>query len=343
MEKQSRWRYVPYVGLYFITVLLIGTLDTVKGTFDFTRITTPDFWKVFLTLNAANWIGLLSTFSLRLKKILDEKERLFYEQKEVKIDLIADAYIRLKRSLIYALNRLDAGINLWLITFNRGRKVRAYKKKKQKKLTRLENRARYEDKAIYKIMVETENEGDREYPTELKRYMKFKWWKIFTPWLWFRGWKWYYKKRKRLDQLLSDEYINSNIDYLSVKYSQIKENFLRTGVIGATSDEDNVPRSAFNKQFFDLLPRFLIGTSFTLFVSSFFFEAVTPTWAMVVSVAMKLGLLLWNIISGRNYAETFFKEHIVYHEQMRLNVLGIYFKDTNKTAPTPTAIAAEQK
>lgn len=337
--NKSKWRYAPYIILYIISVTLVGTLDTVKGTFDFTRITEPDFWKVFVTLNAANWIGLLSTFSLRLAKILEEKERLFQEQKNVKIDLITDAYIRLKRALIYALNRLDAAIKLWLAKFNRERKIRAYKRKYQKKLTRLENRARYEDKAIYDILVKLKEDETAEYPEELKKYMKFKFWKIFVPWKWFSSWKRYFRKRRRLDQLLSDEYIDRNIDYMNVKFSRIGENFLRAGVIGGNQDEDNVPRSAFNKKFFDLLPRFLIGTSLTLFISSFFFEAVTPTWTMLVSVGMKLALLLWNIISGRAYAETFFKEHVVYHEQMRLNILTQFFSDTNKPAPTPTEIA----
>jgi hypothetical protein len=176
---------------------------------------------------------------------------------------------------------------------NARRKKKAWKVKWDNKLKKLENKAKPKDNQAFMQNKDT-------------RYTRLK---------------------RRYTEFLTDSYIDTNLDYLKIKYKAISRALMQIGV-KEYEEEDYIEEKPIMVGVKDLLPKMLLGFGWLLFLNATVFQFLQPDIQTFIAFFTNTGVLVYYIILTRSYAKIFFKKttirNIVFRIQMFKNAKKMY-------------------
>ena len=251
------------VILAIITLMLIGLVNLIVGSFDWGMYKTPEFWKVYITTQIGAWFTRIWVFMIRKryhkrthKDFRNANDRI---EKYVKVD--------------YDTPYIDK--NVLQDDFNR--KKHAWKNKQKRKLIKLISK--YQLTNVLDNLKMYENNDFKGLERFLAQSnIKYR----TTPLNAFKS------KIKRIDGFekklekvsykvqsifykMSDEYVIQNIDILKVKYNQVSRSILTSGIdvgdsgmIGYNYDKNTA--TTFVKEF---IPMFLMFSAISFLIIPF--------------------------------------------------------------------------
>jgi hypothetical protein len=130
-------------------------------------------------------------------------------------------------------------------------------------------------------------------------------------------------KKQKLMDLLNDNYIQSNIMHLNVKYRPIKESEIRNGYRSNTVDDDDfedIDRAVLK----EILPGYLQGFLFMTFFSSFILNPKAISLVMVLTFCVKIMTGIWNFFNGKMYVGNSMIKKILNNLDKIINILKDY-------------------
>jgi len=178
---------------------------------------------------------------------------------------------------------------------NKPAKIQAWKDKVGTLLLKVDQKVSYRDLAIYN--------GSDELAKKNNKYCRI---------------------HSKYALWLSDDYINKNIDRLTVKYEYISKRM----IIGSIKQVDSKSRfTRRNTQMFnDLSPMFVLSFGLTIFVASFTYQWNEWSAKTIINSIAKLISLLMNFAKGWSYGKRFAENYIISDLQEKKGILEDYFK-----------------
>lgn len=177
-------------------------------------------------------------------------------------------------------NNVENDFEKFLVEENQKRKVYAWRQKISAKINRIERFARVKDIELYYSNEE-----------ELKSTNK------------------YCQKRAKFEHLMSNEYIDTHLYYLRVKYPKLKRYEITTGC-RQRDEEYKLTTKPHLRVLVDNLPRLAMSFGLILFASSFAPDIKEFQWATIITFIMKLISLCLNFMNGKGYA-LYFKDEVM--------------------------------
>lgn len=287
--KHLKFKDAPYLIMYVAAFMMIGLFDFVDGTFDPAQLLTIDYWRGVTMLMLASVLFLLSAANKNIEKIIKEDQDVQYK---------SDTLEKVAKSQ----DLFD--FDEYLSEKNRDRKKITYIETIKIKIDRLDNGIWWipfvnggatQDKMIY-----------NGYDEELKKKNE------------------YCIKRNELDYLMSDEYVDANIDSMNLKFPEMQRSFVTVGYETTNSLPWITERKSI-KMVRDLSPRFLITIGSGAFIASFIpgvAEGITA--GLVFGVFVKLLVLVANYIGGLEYAPQFVESKVKVDLQYRYEIVLDY-------------------
>lgn len=173
----------------------------------------------------------------------------------------------------------------FILVENNRRKKKAWKMKWDRKLKKLENKATAKDNKDF-----LEKRSTR-----------------------------YTRTKRRYTEFLTDYYIDTNLDYLKVKYKAISRALMQIGVKG-NEDEDYIEEKPIAVGVMDLLPKMLLGFGWLLFLNATALVFLEPDIQTFIAFFTNAGVLVYYIILTKSYSKVFFKKttlkNVVFRIQM---------------------------
>lgn len=189
--------------------------------------------------------------------------------------------INLKNELdTHVANNVENDFEKFLVEENQKRKIYAWKQKINSKINRLERFTKAKNIELFYSNDES-----------LKKDNK------------------YCQKRAKLEYLISDEYINTHVYYLRVKYPKLKRYEITTGC-RQKDEEYQLTTRPYLRVFIDNLPRLAMSFGLVLFASSFAPDIKEFQLATIITFTIKLISLCLNFINGKSYA-VYFKDEVM--------------------------------
>ena len=305
---------VPYMLMMLAALLIIGMIDVVNATFSPYRIVTPDYWVEVGLLTIANMLVLTSSTNLTIKELLKTDPDVLLLKA-----LIRKAVLKLKPDFAEFMHR-----------FNLKRKEKKHRYDTTKKISKLNGRTPFMARAHF-LEAQRQSKDIRDvkliYPPKLKEGGWF--WVIIKKFFWKllnRREVNYFQKMKHYLYLLTKEWVDSNLEYADISYSEIKPSYIKVGSNNESIYEfEPIPDA--KKKFKDLAPRFFLNLGLAVFIASFFLVPQEPTTAMILSISVKIIILGMNWQRGRNYAPVFIVEQTMANDQFRYDTLLDYFTE----------------
>ena len=109
----------------------------------------------------------------------------------------------------------------------------------------------------------------------------------------------YCKKRKKLLEKTTPEWLDKNLPFIDLKYNQVTESAVMTGF--DSKNTEYTPINENRKQLTDLLPNLMIGTLFTMLFATLIWDLTEPTIGTIIFVIFKIGIIIYRQQSGKNY------------------------------------------
>ena len=201
-----------------------------------------------------------------------------------------DAYKRYLQELqFYIDEEHNKGfLDEFILAENNRRKKKAWKVKWDRKLKKLENKANAKNNKDF-------------LEKRLTRYTRLK---------------------LRYTEFLTDEYIDTNLQYLKIKYKAISRSLMQIGV-KEDDDEDYIEEKPIIVGVKDLLPKMLLGFGWLLFLNATALKFLGPDIQTFIAFFTNAGVLVYYIILTKSYSKTYFKKtslkNIVFRIQMFKN------------------------
>lgn len=319
--------------LVVLILLVFGCLDFMTWTFDFSRILTTEYW----TTVASKLVAAICSFNIGINLNWDYAIVRAVELKEA-ISMYA---ILIKQkdngNWDYFVNHI----------FNKHTKRRAYINYVNKKIYRLNKLNKDSDKVLYSSVVplkKRDKETDEEWENYLKTYEQEC--KVLEE---KKATNKYCIRRKELEYLKSDEYINANIDSLSVRYSRVDPSVFDLE-INAKVKKDNIAVKG-NVGLGKVKASANIGLSMVI-VSMFttalvisinqqqFVDQMQAFWYYLLTCAVDLVIVLWNLFRGTRSSSAIISEQLTTPYVNRNRVLNSYieWKEENNIQPSKSYI-----
>jgi len=184
-----------------------------------------------------------------------------------------------------------------MIHINRERKKNQYIHNLIKKATKLEHKYRKDDKSIKLYEEGTEEE---------KRKNK------------------YCRKKMMLEYRMSNDYVEKNIDKLSVKYDKITPNVILSGFYSRQENEQVNPFVVKNKTLKvirDKLPGLLMSFAFVAFITSITYGPVVLSTTALIRTLVKLMTLGWNGLKSVPYSKDYCQQVVMSDQRFRVGVV----------------------
>lgn len=291
------WKNVPYLFLIFFAFATINLFDFVERTIDWSQVTDPAYWEEVLLITFANITILVSISDLYVMKHIEDlednpKENAWWHE--------------LKKAIYKGVAKLKPNFTLFIDNFNLERKKRAFKRKISKKLQFWEFFASHDTR----VLVETPNKDLSD--EDIKKKQK----------------NWWYKKRSKLNAMLTDEYINERVPYMRLRYPKIKSSFVKVGHNDDKYDEDMVVETKTSKLLRDHGPRIILITGIMAFARSLMLGINEEmTWIAIFMIFLRSAALVYAGITGKRYSKDYLHGKIVKDEYIRLDVLKKYYEE----------------
>ena len=317
-------RAITNIVLTFVILLVFGCLDFVNWTFDFSRIITGEYWarvisKIIASVCAFN-IGINFNWDTTIERAIDLKENiklyeLLLKQKDDK-------------HFDYFVNHI----------FNKHTKRRAYINYINKKIYRLNKFSKDSDKALYSQRIPESAENYEQLCKELEE-------KKTT--------NKYCIRRAELEYLKSDEYINENIDSLSVKYSRVDPSVFNLEIDAKVRTEQikvkgNIGLGKAKASSSIILSMVVISMFATSLVISLnqeqFIDQMTAFWYYLCTCLVDTAIIAWNIFRGTASAKGIVSNELTQPYANRNRVLKgfIEYVETNNLQPSKSHLKIQK-
>ena len=285
-KKTSRGGFALYIILFVGLIALSGVLNFIIAEFSLAVILTASYWVKTIT-SALIGLGsfVLSSFMRRDAKLY--KDEVF----NASIDELNDTIN----------NQVGDDFSEYIAHMNRLEKIKAHRTKQENKLTKWNNRVRAKTLIAIKLI----EDGKWEALTEaIKPHRLFK--RLFTYRRYRKATKWS-RKRAKIKLKLTNEWIEDNIDYTKVKYSDITRSEILTGERSNINGRI-IDNSALRHIAKDRLPVIMTTTLLmAVYHSLNFVEAINPI-GLILGALIQLVMIGTNAVLGFNYGETLFRK-----------------------------------
>jgi len=292
-----------------INVLLLFIIFAIFGCFDFVNftidITLLANWKYWTQVFTKTTGGAIA-FNIGINLLFD---------REVESDLVL-AEQRVKYENLNA-KKEQASFNYYVVNvFNKQEKKKAYIDKINRKIYWLNKFSTNYSKLLYS--------SDKEEEKATNKYCI---------------------KRKELEELKSDEYINKNIDSIIVKYNEVDPILFELEIDGSrsyrgvkTKGDINIGRARLTSGV--ILGMVLISMVITSIVlapdQKEFANQMVRFWHYVVSCCTDTGIILWQMFRGMINARKLVSQELTEPYAGRNRVLDCYFQWIIDTDISPT-------
>lgn len=289
-NKEKLFRVFTNVVLTIVVLAVFGCFDFVTMEWDWSRILTYAFWtKVSSKTIAAvccfniginfNWESAIASFYV-LKESINTYEVLIKDKD--------DEYFEYYVEQVY---NMESKKKAWINKINRA-------------IYRLDRFSKNSDKLLYTSKIPASAENYEEKCEELEaRKSKNR----------------YCVKRKELEMLKSKEYIDDNLDSLSVRYSKVNPAAFEMDVDGKIRDEDNKvtgnvtvgKASATANVVWGVLLVTSITSAIVVSVNQQeFVNNVQAFWHYLLNAAVDIGIVAWNLFRGTMACKSIIEEQI---------------------------------
>lgn len=267
---------LQYIFLYLLSFIIIGASTILTGRVGIDILKDPSYY----INQGLTWAAILCVTFATLFAYIDKF-------KETNAEFLSnEKYIS---DFASSKQNVPSIVSRFLEPFNRKRKVRQFRYNIHKKLYKLENRKKFlffgprvfKDKDFY-----IWNHGTNEEKLNNK----------------------YCSARLRLEEQLSESYIEENIDKLFVKYDKVTTNILFGGFYqnrDNDSPNDFITKHQASKIARYKIPQLLYSFALTFLLSSLVFDNFAFNATNIINLSIKIMVLLWNCYTTLRYAETF--------------------------------------
>ena len=282
-RKVSKGNFALYIILFIVLLALNGVLNFIVAELIWTTLLTASYWLKTIA-GAASGLGsfIIFAFMRRDTTILNNET---YNQEYEELNGIISTEV-------------DDDFSDYIAYENREMKKQRWRQKWQNKKTKWQDKI--PARILNAIKLLKEDKWDFQIP----------WWRLFKKLKLFirkhRAAKWQ-KKLDKINERLSKEWIEENIDYQKIKYPDITPSEILTG---ERKDQSNkiIDNNAFSHIFRDRMP--IIGL--TLFAQAGYHalnivQAINPA-GLIMGIAVQLSTILINAVTGNSYGNTLFKK-----------------------------------
>lgn len=302
--------------LVLMILLVFGCLDFMTWSFDFTKVITIEYW----TTTTSKLVAAICSFNIGINFNWDSAIERAVELKES----INKYNILIKQkdngNWDYYVNHI----------FNKHIKRRAYINFINQKIYRLNKFSKDKNKVLYSSTIPTNSENYEQLVNELnerKAHNK------------------YCIRRKELEYLKSDEYIDNNIDSVSVKYSRVDPSVFDLEIDAKPKHEQwavkgNVGLGKVKASSTVALSMVIVSMFTTALVISLnqqeFVDQMQAFWYYLLTCVVDAGIIIWNVFRGTRSASAIVSEQLTLPYVNRNRVLSAYieWKETNNIQPT---------
>lgn len=288
---------LQYILLYLLSLVIIGAASVLTGDIGLNILKEPSYYiNQILTYAAIICVTFATLYNYVDNFKATNKEFLSNE-----------TYIS---EFATGKDNVPSILQRFLEPFNRRRKIKQFKYNIRMQLYALENKKKYK------------NFGPRIY-NERDYY------------IWNHGTEEekqaneYCRKRMFLEEQLTKDYIEKNIDIMILNYDKVTANILLGGYF---QDKDRFSPNEFitkhpNKKVLKYkLPQLLYSFAATFIMSSLIFDGFVFDATSILNLVVKILVLIWNVYTTIRYAATFTQTVTLKDSRFRKGVIVEYRK-----------------
>lgn len=302
--------------LVIMILIVFGCFDFLTWSFEFSKITTVEYWTTISSKLVAticsfniginfNWDSTISR-AVELKKAIELYDILIKQKDDGNWD--------------YYVNHI----------FNKGTKKKAYIQMINKKIYRLNKISKDSDKILYSSVIPNGIDNYEEFVKELEDK---------------KAQNKYCVRRKELEYLKSDEYIQNNLSSITVKYSRVDPSVFNLGIdakpkVDSFNVKGNVGIGKVKASGTVALSMVIVSMFTTALVISInqqdFVDQMQAFWYYLLTCIVDAGLIIWNLFRGTRGASAIVSEQLTEPYVNRNKVLTGYiqWKKENNIKPT---------
>lgn len=289
-NKEKLFRTVTNVILTIVVLAVFGCFDFVKMEWAWEKVLTYAYW----TKVTSKTIAAICCFNIGINFNWEPALSVFYELKES---------IKTYESLIK--DKDDEHFEYYVNqVYNMESKKKAWINKINRQIYRLDRWSKNADKLLYtsKIPLGVENYDAKCEELEAKKANNK-----------------YCIKRKELETLKSEAYINENINSITVKYSRVNPAAFEMGIDGKVVDEDNKVTGNVNlgrtKATANVIWGVVLVTCVTTAIAvsydqEEFVNNMRAFWYYLLTTMVDIGIVAWNLFRGTMACKSIIEEQI---------------------------------
>lgn len=323
-NKERIFRTAMNVVLTIVILAVFGCFDFVSMEWDWSRIFTYAFWTKVVSKTTAtvcafniginfNWEGAIASFFV-LKKTIADYEALIKDKDDEHFE--------------YYVNQV----------YNMESKRRAWINKINRAIYRLDRFSKNRDKLLYTSKIP----GDVPDYAEKCRALEES-----------KSHNRYCIRRRELEELKSEQYIKDNIGSLSVRYSKVNPSAFEMDIGGKIIDEDNKVTGNVSVGKARATAGIVWGTVFVTAVTSAiiisvnqqgFVDQMQAFWYYLMSTAVDVGLIAWNLFRGTSACRPIIEEQILrpYANRNKILKAHIAWKISENLAPSQSFLRIQE-
>lgn len=138
-----------------------------------------------------------------------------------------------------------------------------------------------------------------------------------------RVWK---RKMDHATEMLSDEWINENLDFIKFTYPKITQQEVISGSNKAMSKSSMLDKGYRTKAVLSRIGNILMMTGLTAIALSAVFEQGSVTQAMIFSLVIQVGMGFFNMFNGYRAGVKVFQESVVGNQIIRMGIVFKYLR-----------------
>lgn len=323
-NKEKLFRTVTNVILTIVVLAVFGCFDFVNMEWDWMRIFTYAFW----TKVSSKTIAAICCFNIGINFNWESAIAVFYELKEsinMYETLIKDKDDEHFEYYVNQVYNMESKRKAWINMINR-------------KIYFLDRFSRNRDKLLYTSKIPENVENYEEKCAELEeRKANNK----------------YCIRRKELEELKSAQYIEDNLNSLSVKYSKVNPSAFEMDINGKIADEDNRVTGNVNAGRAKATGNVVWGVVLITAVTSAivisvnqqeFINNVQAFWYYLLSATVDVGIVAWNLFRGTMACKSIIEDQIHRPYVNRNKVLKgfIAWKTNNNVQPSKSFLHIQE-
>ena len=137
----------------------------------------------------------------------------------------------------------------------------------------------------------------------------------------------YCQSKSLIRTMASDEWINDNIHYKTVKYDKVTYRLVFIGdspAAGSGQTDDYITKNKTMIMFLENLPRIIIGAGISIVLSLLVIDIISFNIMIIVNAFISLANIIWNIYLSIGYGNSFFEGKTLWDISFRAGIAAEY-------------------